>query len=179
MADMVCLVCRSCGVHKQCWACMACWNVNYVVKLYYCWTSEISCMWKAVEWAVSECLVWLLGWAWASPTLAWLHCGSVCVSMFGPTTYRRFQMSAFKYFTMGACWTCTSAKPKPWERAWRATARLQVRHEGEREQRPLKLNALAAHTATYFLNYGTWYESGDHAWLLQGKLRVTENVRYW
>ena len=64
-------------------------------------------------------------------------------------------MSAFKYFTMIACLmfmpTCTSAKPKPWERAWRATARLQVRCERERERRRLKLNVLAAHAATYFL----------------------------
>ena len=40
----------------------------------------------------------------------------------------------------------------------RATARLQGRHEGEREHRRFKLNALAACTATYFLNYG---ESDD------------------
>ena len=56
-----------------------------------------------------------LGWAWASPTLAWLHCGSVCactlVCLFGLTTLRlfvclfgpKFQMSAFKYFMMIAC----------------------------------------------------------------------------
>ena len=53
--------------------------------------------------------------------------------------------------------TCTSAKP--WERVWRATARLQRRCERKRERRRSKLNALAAHTATYFLNYG---ESDDH-----------------
>ena len=34
--------------------------------------------------------------------------------------------------------TCTSAKPKLWERGWRATARLQVRCERERERRQLK-----------------------------------------
>ena len=52
--------------------------------------------------------------------------------------------------------TCTSAKL--WEQVWRATARLQGRRERKREQRWSKLNALAAHTATYFLNYG---ESDD------------------
>ena len=35
-----------------------------------------------------------LGRAWASPTLAWLHCARMCVSMlvclFEPTTYRKF-----------------------------------------------------------------------------------------
>ena len=62
--------------------------------------------------------------------------------------------------------TCTSAKP--WEQAWRATVRLQGRCEREWEQRLFKLNALAAHTATYFLNHGT---SLMIAW--QGRLRVT------
>ena len=58
MADMVCLVYRSCEVHKQCWVCvyMACWSVSYVVKFYYCWTWQISCMQKAVEWAVVSAL---------------------------------------------------------------------------------------------------------------------------
>ena len=36
----------------------------------------------------------LLGQAWASPTLAWMHCARVCVCLFvclfGPTTYRKF-----------------------------------------------------------------------------------------
>ena len=27
-------ICRSCGVHEQCWFCMACWSVSYVVKFY-------------------------------------------------------------------------------------------------------------------------------------------------
>ena len=31
----------------------------------------------------------------------------------------------------------------------------------------LKLNALVAHTAAYFLNYCTWYESDDRAQLLK------------
>ena len=41
-----------------------------------------------------------MGRAWASPTLAWLHQTLVCIypCLFGPTTYRKFQMSAFKYF---------------------------------------------------------------------------------
>ena len=52
--------------------------------------------------------------------------GEVCVylclyvRLFVWTTYHKFQMSAFKYFTMIACLvhavTCTSAKPKPNER---------------------------------------------------------------
>ena len=32
MADMVCLVCRNCGVHEQCWVGMVCWSLSYVVK---------------------------------------------------------------------------------------------------------------------------------------------------
>ena len=32
----------------------------------------------------------LLGRAWASPTLAWLHCIRMCLSIYGPTTYRKF-----------------------------------------------------------------------------------------
>ena len=60
--------------------------------------------------------------------------------------------------------TCTS-----WERAWRATARLQGRRERERERRLFKLNALVARTATYFLNYGT--SLTITVW--QGRLRVT------
>ena len=41
-----------------------------------------------------------LGWAWASSTLAWLHCTCMCIypCLFEPTTYCKFQMSAFKYF---------------------------------------------------------------------------------
>ena len=39
---------------------------------------------------------------------------------------------------------------EPWERAWRATARLQDQCERERERRWFKLNALAARTATYY-----------------------------
>jgi len=37
---------------------------------------------------------WWLGQAWASPTLAWLHCVRACVCLLaclrGPTTYRKF-----------------------------------------------------------------------------------------
>ena len=57
---------------------------------------------------------------------------------------------------------------KPWEQAWRATARLQGRREREWEQQLFKLNSLAAGTATYFLNHGT---SLTIAW--QGRVRVT------
>ena len=130
-----------------------------------------------------------LGRAWASPTLTWLHCGSVCVSicacLFGPTTYHKFQMSTFKYFTMIACQVhaLPTRRSKSWEWAWRATARLQVRREGELEQRRFKLNVLAAHTATLILSE-VWYwhgsyESDDRTWIMQGRLRVrvTENVR--
>ena len=51
----------------------------------------------------------------------------VCIyaCLFGPTTY----LSTFKYFTI-ECWrtlTCISAKP--WEQAWRITARLLGRRE--------------------------------------------------
>ena len=47
--------------------------------------------------------------------------------------------------------TCISSKL--WEPAWGATARLQGRPETEQERRPFKLNAMAARTASYFLNY--------------------------
>ena len=106
-----------------------------------------------------------LGRAWASPTLAWLHCARVCVCLVlgGPTTYRKLQMSAFKYFTMVTSvllWLyiyLTSAN-KPWERAWRATARLQHWRQRERERRWFKLNACVGSTqTTYFL----CYESDD------------------
>ena len=30
---MVCLVCRNCRVHEQCWVYMVCWSVSYVVNL--------------------------------------------------------------------------------------------------------------------------------------------------
>ena len=52
-------------------------------------------------------------------------------------------------------------------------ARLQGRHEREWEQRRFKLNALAAHIATYFLKYGT---SLTITW--QGRLRVTNSRMY-
>ena len=42
---------------------------------------------------------------------------------------------------------CTSAKP--WERAWRAMARMQGRREREQVRRRFKLNALVARTATF------------------------------
>ena len=35
---------------------MACWSVSYVVKFYYCWTWQIFCMQKAMEWAVVSAL---------------------------------------------------------------------------------------------------------------------------
>ena len=50
--------------------------------------------------------------------------------------------------------TWTSAKP--WERAWRATARLQGRRKGEREQRRFKLNALAARMASFWTMVWVW-----------------------
>ena len=33
IAGMVCLVCRNCRVHEQCWVYMVCWSVSYVVNL--------------------------------------------------------------------------------------------------------------------------------------------------
>ena len=39
---MVCLVCRSCGVHEQYWICMVCWRLGYVVKFYIQETSSMS-----------------------------------------------------------------------------------------------------------------------------------------
>ena len=45
----------------------------------------------ALQW---QCLMFKtylgsLGRAWASPTLAWLHCTRACVRLLGPTTYRK------------------------------------------------------------------------------------------
>ena len=54
--------------------------------------------------------------------------------------------------------TLTSTSTKPWERAWRATARLQGQHESEREQRWLKLSGWQHAQQVTFLNYG---ESDD------------------
>ena len=57
----------------------------------------------------------LLGRAWVSPTLAWLHCTRcVYLCLFGLTPYRKFYISTFKYFTMIEPHTCTSAKPCEW-----------------------------------------------------------------
>ena len=36
MADVVSLVCRSCGMHKQYLVFIACWSVSYIVKFYWC-----------------------------------------------------------------------------------------------------------------------------------------------
>ena len=33
-----CIQNLSCGAHEQCWVCMACWSVSYVVNCYCCWT---------------------------------------------------------------------------------------------------------------------------------------------
>ena len=98
-------------------------------------------------------------------------CVCVCVSvytcLFGLTTNHKFQISAFNYFTMSTP-TCTSAKP--WEQAWRATARLQGRCERERERRRFKLNVLAARMAfwTRVSLMITW----------QGRLQVIGNWMY-
>ena len=82
-------------------------------------------------------------------------CVCIYLCLFGPTTYRKFQMSGAFKFLMSTS-TCTSAKLCEW--MWRATARLQGWRERKRERRRFKLNVLATPTATYFLNYG---ESGD------------------
>ena len=59
-------------------------------------------------------------------------------------------MSAFnfsRWLNIHVCWRqCVLQLSK------RATARLQGRHKREWEWKQFKLNALAAHTATYFLN---------------------------
>ena len=143
-----------------------CWSFNVAtVLLHSLWS--VAVIWRSTWHSVMlyfDSHFHQLGRAWVSPTLAGLLCRCVCVCIYaillGPTTYCKFQMSTFKYFM--PWWlhvlstpTCTSAEPKPWERAWRATARLQVWREGERERRRLKLNALIAHTATYFLKYAT------------------------
>ena len=72
-----------------------------------------------------------IGQAWASPTLAWLHCTHIyfmCACLFLPTTYCKFQISRFKYFNVHADYTLVNRR----EQVWRATARLQ--RPGEREQ---------------------------------------------
>ena len=71
-------------------------------------------------------LTYWLGRAWASPTLAWQHCRSVCVSMLAcldwPLTIN-FKW-AHSNISRPRRLSYTSAKLKPWEWAWRATARL-------------------------------------------------------
>ena len=64
--------------------------------------------------------------------------------------------------------TCTSAVRT------RAIARLQGRREREQERRRFKVNALAARTATYFLNYG---ESDDRVTGMTGS-RMYAGFRY-
>ena len=51
---------KSCGVHEQCWVCMACWSVSYVVSFCCCWTCMAHMIVLHAEgWWVSsgECLV--------------------------------------------------------------------------------------------------------------------------
>ena len=71
-------------------------SVNQILKTF--------CTNKLLNLTLMALLLHLLGWAWVSPTLAWLHCTRVWVRMlvclFGPTTCRKFQISASKYFTM-------------------------------------------------------------------------------
>ena len=122
---------------------------------------------------IKFCIAILYDWgeqAWASRTLAWLHCARVCLSMDRPLTanFKSGHLNISRWVSVHTSLTCIA---KPWERAWRATqgtARLQGRCEREWEQRLFKLNALAAHMTTYSLNYGT---SLTIVW--QGRVQVT------
>ena len=69
-----------------------------------------------------------------SPTLAWLHCACVCIYAWTDHLPEILKISAFKYFTTTE-YTCRHVlQLSPlWERAWRATARLQGRCERESE----------------------------------------------
>ena len=95
-------------------------------------------------------------------TQALLHCGSVCVCIYACLD---------RPFTVNFKW------PHPNISRWLHVMSTPTAGSPWRRLRA-KLNALAAHTAIYFLNCGTQYESDNRAWLLQGRLRVTENVRW-
>ena len=42
VAAMVLPVRRNCGVHEQCWICMVCWCLSYVVKFYF--MADVGCL---------------------------------------------------------------------------------------------------------------------------------------
>ena len=118
---------------------------------------------------VQKCVRWpgIIGANLSEPhTSVTALCMHVCmlVCLFGPTTYHKFKSAHSNIHDEWIMLMCTSAKP--WEPTWRATTKLKSRGEREWERRLFKLNALAACTATYFLNHGT---SLMIAW--QGRLR--------
>ena len=57
------LSCRNYRVHEQCWVCIACQSVTYVVKFYYCWTWQIWIVFYVEDCGESnaECCVHLVG----------------------------------------------------------------------------------------------------------------------
>ena len=64
MADVSCTpACRNCRVHEQCWVCVACWSVSYVVEFYYCWIWQLWIVFYVEDCGVSsaECYVHLVG----------------------------------------------------------------------------------------------------------------------
>ena len=42
MAESVLPVRGNCRVHEQCWICMVCWSLSYIVKFYCCFASIIA-----------------------------------------------------------------------------------------------------------------------------------------
>ena len=109
-----------------------------------------------------------VGMVWASQ----LWC--MCACWFGLTTYCKFKMSALKHFMMIEC-SCRRVLQLSWKNELEGLpARLPGRRGRQREQRQSKLNALAAHMATYFLiNYGM-----NLTIVWQGRLWVTDSRMY-
>ena len=74
----------------------------------------------------------LLGRAWASPTLAWLHCKDACMCMSGTyvreATYWKFKLNKQIQF-------CTRVSVRGRLRKERATARLQCWCQRDQERR--------------------------------------------
>ena len=76
-------------------------------------TRAPRCVEKGSSWKGSNIYTDLLGWAWASPALVWLHCTCVCTLawLFACLDQPFTQMSAFKHFTKLEWHMCTSAQP--------------------------------------------------------------------
>ena len=74
----------------------------------------------------------LLGRAWASPTLAWLHCARMCTSDY--LSMDRPHTVNFKWAYLNISWnpscTCMQYAQLTVARRWRATARAQRQREG-------------------------------------------------